>query len=120
MSRDVSMVAPKQERDEDDPDVVISSDNILHGIVDQDNILHNKPVTGPLASHNYSMIDPAQEEEEKGQENLGDLDGEDEEFKNEFEESLRGQASVTQVKSKALGKFFNGLYYPVRISSNKI
>ena len=41
------------------------------------------------------MIDPAQEEEEKGQENLGDLDGEDEEFKNEFEESLRGQASVT-------------------------
>ena len=34
MSRDVSMVAPKQERDEDNPDVVISSDNILHDIVD--------------------------------------------------------------------------------------
>jgi hypothetical protein len=37
------------------------------------------------------MVDEALEEEEKGNEpeNVGDLDGEDEEYKNEFEEKLK-------------------------------
>jgi hypothetical protein len=83
ISRDVSMVATKNDEDDDEP--YESNDNILLGSVmrtDSDNILRNME-NGPLASHNYSMIDEALEEEEKiAYENVGPLDDEDEEFKN--------------------------------------
>jgi hypothetical protein len=66
-------------------------DNILAGSImtDDDNILRNNPVPSPLASHNYSMIDEGLEEEEKANENIGNLDDEDEEFKNAQEEKLK-------------------------------
>ena len=58
-------------------------------LTDEDNILRNMGPS-PLASHNYSMIDEAQEEEEKiAYENVGPLDDEDEEFKNAQEEKLK-------------------------------
>ena len=57
-------------------------------MTDDDNILRNNPVPSPLASHNYSMIDEGLEEEEKANENIGNLDDEDEEFKNAQQEKL--------------------------------
>jgi len=97
------MVATKNDDEDFDVPYEANEDNILIGsilLTDEDNILRNNPQASPLASHNYSMIDEGQEEEEKAFENnlhnanitrgsgLRDFDAEDEEFKNAQQEKL--------------------------------